>query len=163
MTSAVRWRTGRKTSRCVVACATHSSWGIISLIFMDLPAQMRPTITRLRRRLPATGVVAGAHPLDVLVVGLAVPALKDVFARLRGDEAFLDSLWGTVSDADAPCTVSPEWHSERKRGGSLRPGTESLRLAAHFASSREPGSASARLVSRRQNGCACVVLAGSHG
>lgn len=125
---------------------------------MDLPAQMRPTITRLRRRLPTTGVVAGAHPLDVLVAWLS--RRSKMFSRGWGDEAFLDSLLGTVSDADAPCTVSPEWHSERKHGGSLRrDGTFASPLTSL---PRESRAVHLRAWSREGNRCACVVLAGSH-
>lgn len=125
---------------------------------METPTQMQPKIARLQRRFRGKGVVAGAHPLDVLVALLS--RRSKIFSRGWGDEGFLASLWGTVSDADPPCTVSFQWHLERKRARTLRrDGTFASPLASLPS---ESTTVHVRAWSREGNRNACVVLAGSH-
>ncbi len=149
----------RNLSSLPFSCSVQPTNGVSSSLFsMELPVQMQPKIARLRRRLPAKGVVGGAHPLDVLVALLS--RRSKMFSRGWGDEEFLATLWGTVSDADPPCRVSVNWHAtscndrRTRRDGTFASPLVSLPSESH--------TVHVRSWSRKGNRNACVVLAGSH-
>jgi len=130
---------------------------ILPNFLMEMPTQLQSRIGRLQRRLRGKSVVAGAHPLDVLVALLS--RRSKMFSRGWGDEEFLAGLWGTVSDADPPCGISIEWHAENKRDRTVqRDGTFASPLVSL---PNESNTVHVRAWTREGNKNACVVLAGS--
>jgi hypothetical protein len=125
---------------------------------MELPTQMQPKIARWQRAFRAKHIASDAHPLDVLVALLS--RRSKMFSRGWGDEQFLASLWGTVSEADPPCRVSINWHATSRRGRmARRDGTFASPLASLPT---ESNAVHVRAWSCEGNRNGCVLLAGSH-
>jgi len=130
----------------------------LELLSMEIPIQIQPKIARLQRAFTGKHLAFGAHPLDVLVALLS--RRSKMFSQGWGDENFLANLWGTVSQADPPCSIAVNWTSTSKHGRNLRrDGTFPSPLASLPNASN---AVHVRAWSREGNRNACVMLAGSH-
>ena len=123
-----------------------------------MPTQMQSKAARLQWASRGKDVIARAHPLDVLIALLS--RRSKMFSRGWGDEEFLASLWGTVSNADPPRSIAVNWNFTSQHGrNGRRDGTFASPLVSLPS---ESNTVHVRAWSREGNRNACVVLAGSH-